>query len=120
MITMKDFMEVVDYRVTDCTRYCWECFGTDAHSMDFWDGDHKGKSVHVVFSTKDKTVFQMEAYDFAIDKAIRWTNPDYTALYIEESTRRKCDPDQAYDDTKFIDLAQEEFLKTAYAIVQGK
>ena len=120
MITMKDFMEVVDYRVTECSKYFWDCFGPDAHSMDFWDGDYSGKSAHVVFSTRDKTVYQMEAYDFAIDKAIRWTNPEYSEQYLEESIRKDCDPNQAYDDTVFIDLEKEEFLKTAYAMLQGK
>lgn len=120
MITMKDFMEVVDYRITDCTKYFWECFGSNAHSLDFWDGSHTGKSAHVIFDTESKTIFQMEVYDFAVDKAVRWTNPDYKELYFKEANSRDCDPIQAYDDVNFVDLDEEEFLKTAYATLQGK
>jgi hypothetical protein len=120
VITMKDFMEVADYHVTECSKYYWDCFGPNAHTMDHWDGSHTGKSFHVVFDTKDNTVFQMEAYNFATDKAYRWSNPDYTAEHKAEAISRNVDADQAYDDVKFVDMDKEQFLAVAFAIAHGE
>ena len=39
MITLKEWMELVDYRITEGSDYCWSCYGPDAYSLDSWNGD---------------------------------------------------------------------------------
>ena len=41
MITLKDFMEVVDYRVTEGSEFTWTCFGPAAYTLSAWNGDHR-------------------------------------------------------------------------------
>jgi macrodomain Ter protein organizer (MatP/YcbG family) len=48
-------------------------------------------------------------------------NPDYKNAFYKEAKKRKVDPEQAWDDVKFIDLEMEEdFLEKATAIFSGE
>ena len=39
MITLKEWMELVDYRVTEGSDYGWNCYGPNVHMLDSWNGD---------------------------------------------------------------------------------
>jgi hypothetical protein len=34
MISLKEWMELVDYRITEGSDYGWNCYGHDAHMLD--------------------------------------------------------------------------------------
>lgn len=104
MITLKDWMEAVDYRITEGSDYCWGCFGHNAYSLDSWDGDHEGVSASIVFSRETQEVFEATVYDYARDRAYRLINPLYKQSHLDESNSRGADPEQAWDDVKFVDL----------------
>lgn len=123
MITIKDFMEVVDYRITEGSEFCWQCFGSDAYHMSSWNGKYEdgGYSIGMVFDTKTHIVYECEAHDYTNQRSYRWTNPDYVAARKEEAKTRNVDLNQAYDEIKFQDLDEEEdMLKKATAIVRGE
>lgn len=118
VITLKDFMQTVDYRITEGSDYCWECFGSNAYRLDSWNGDQDGHSVSVVFDTRTQVVYQMSAYDYTNQRAYRWTNPDWRDVHDEESEHRGVDANQAWDDVNYVDLdVEEDFLEKAQAIV---
>jgi hypothetical protein len=54
MITMKEWMELVDYKITEGSDYTWSCYGPNAYTLDSWNGVHGagGYSFSIVFSTK--------------------------------------------------------------------
>lgn len=56
MITLKEFMELVDYRITEGSDYMWSCYGPNAHRLDSWNGDHDGHSVSIIFDTQSQNV----------------------------------------------------------------
>lgn len=122
MITLKDFMEVVDYRITEGSDYQWQCFGPNAYCLDSWNGDQQGHTVSIIFDNKDQTVYQVMAYDYANDRAYRMTNPDFKADFDAECAERDI-IDQAWelDDgtpVNYVDLeVEEDFLEKARAIV---
>jgi len=123
MITIKDFMETVNYKITEGSDYGWSCFGPNAHCLDSWNGLYEdgGYTVTCVFDTKDQTVYEMEAYDYRRERAYRWQNPDYIQTYKEEAEAKGCDGDQAWDDVKFVDLEMpEDMLEKARAIIAGE
>lgn len=125
MITLKEFFEVAEYRITEGSEYGWQCFGHDAYSLDSWNGDQNGHTLTVVFDRKTQVVYQVEAFDYANERAYRIINPDYRQAFDDECKRREI-VDQAWerDDgtpVKFTDLdVVDDWLEKASAIVAGE
>lgn len=125
MITLKDFMETVDYRITEGNAYGWQCFGPNAYSLDSWNGDQDGHTVNIIFDTKDQTVYQAMVYDYARNRAYRMTNPDFKEAFDTECQNRDI-LDMAWEDDegnpiKYVDLeVEEDFIEKACSIVNGE
>ena len=114
--------EAMSHRITSGSEYNWQCF-PDARFLDY---ESDFAHVSILYSTVDQTVYQAEisvkreAWD-EDKKPYRWINPEYKNAFYKESKKRKVDPDQAWDDVKFIDLEMEEdFLEKATAIFNGE
>lgn len=121
MITIKDFMETVDYRVTEGSNYCWSCFGPNAYILDSWNGEQNGHSVSITFDTKTHEVYMAEAYDYKNDRAYRLINPSYKAKHDAEANMREVDSKQAWDEVDYVDLEVDaDWLEKARAIVAGE
>lgn len=127
MITIKDFMEVVNYRITEGSEYQWQSFGPNAYRLDSWTGylEDKGKeyTLGIIFDTQTQIVYQFEAHDYYNERSYRWTHPDYKDAFIQEQSQKleKDYVDVAYDNVKFVDLdVREDMLNKAQAIVSGK
>jgi hypothetical protein len=121
MITLKDFMETVDYRITEGSDYCWQCYGHNAHMLDSWNGDQDGHSLTVIFDTKTQTVYEAQAHDYVRQRAYRLVNPDFKAAHDREANQRDVNLNQAWDDVDYIDLETvEDFLEKAQAIVANE
>lgn len=124
MITLKDFMEIVDYRITEGSDYQWQCFGHNAYRLDSWNGEQDGHTVSVLFDTQTQEVYQVEAFDYANERAYRMTNPDYKEDFDAECKDRDVlDCAWEQDDgtpIKYVDLdVREDFIEKARAIVNG-
>jgi uncharacterized UBP type Zn finger protein len=120
MITIKDFMETVDYRITEGSDFGWQCFGPNSHCIDCWNGNHEGFSIGIVFDTKNTTVYKFEAHDYAKENSYRWVHPDWREIYNNEAKNKNVDNSQAYDDVKYIDIdLSEDILEKARLIVMG-
>ena len=88
MITLKEWMELVDYRITEGSDYCWDCYGPDAHALDSWNGDQSGHSFCVIFDTKTQVVYEVQAHDYVHNRAYRLINPDFKNQHTDESIER--------------------------------
>lgn len=121
MITVKEFMEVVDYRITEGSDYGWDCFGPHAYTLSSWNGEHDGHSLSITFDTQHQTVYQVEAFDYQNNRAYRLMHSDCVEDYQNEADMRQVDPDEAWDGVKFVDLeTEEDWLNKAQAIVIGE
>jgi len=109
MITLKQFMEIVSYRISEGSE--WYGFAPGAYSLDYWNGDQDGHSLAIVFNTTDQTVYTVQACDYKNNRAYRFTHPDY----------RKDLDKEAWDDVSWCDLdVEEDWLEKAQAIVDGR
>ena len=109
MITLKQFMETVNYRITEGSE--WYGFAPGAYSLDYWNGNQDGHSLCVIFNTSDQTVFSVQACDFKNNRAYRYTHPDH----------RKDLDQEAWDNINWTDLEDEaDWLEKANAIVAGR
>jgi len=122
MISIKDFMECVQYKITSGDEYCWQCYGPNARSMDYWNDKHDGGiTVCMVYDTKTQMVYQMEAWDYTKNREYRWVHPDYREAIEAEAKRRGVDHAESIDGNKFIDLeVPEDVLEKATAMVNGE
>ncbi len=120
MITLKQWMETVDYRITEGSQFCWNCFGDNAYTLDSWDGNQDGATLTITFDTQTQEVYEVQAHDYRNERSYRMINPDYAKVFDDEMKRRNID-DFAWDEVKFTDLeTDEDWLEKARAIFLGK
>jgi hypothetical protein len=120
MLTVKEWMELVDYRITEGSTYGWRCFGDDVYQLDSWNGDQEGHSFTITFDTKTQEVYQVEAHDFRNGRAYRMINPNYAPQHMMEVASRGVD-DVAWEDVAYVDLeCDDDFMQKALAIAAGE
>lgn len=123
MITLKQWMEVVNYRITEGSEWYSQAFGHNAHCLSAWNGVHGtgGWSLNIVFDTETQLVYQVEACDYTNDRAYRMINPLYKEAHDREAKNIEyANANQAWDDVDYTDLeVDEDWLDKATAIVDG-
>jgi hypothetical protein len=121
MITLKEWMEVVGYRITEGSDFQWGCFGQNAYSLDSWNGEIDGHSFTIIFDTKTQEVYEVQAHDYVHERAYRMINPAYADRYRNESKNRSALENQAWDDVEYIDLeTDDDWIQKAIAIEAGE
>ena len=118
MITIKDFMELINYRITEGSDFCWDCYGPNAYRLDSWNGDQNGHTVSILFDTNDQTVYETSVYDYRNDRAYRMIHPDYKDDHDTEAEGRNVNGNEAWEGVNYVDLeTEEDFLEKATAII---
>ena len=119
MITLKDYLEVIDYRITEGSDFTWDSFGSQAYSLSAWNGEQDGWSFNCVFDLKDQTVYMVEACDYKRQRAYRLINPEYRDCYIATGAMIAGNlRDQAWDDINFTDLEDDDdWIQKSLAII---
>jgi hypothetical protein len=121
MITLKQWLETVDYRITEGSEYMWVCYGHNAYSLSSWDGDYDGSSFNIIFNTKTQEIYEVQAHDYRNNRAYRLINPLYRDSYDKEALGRGEIANQAWDDVNYVDLeTDEDWLDKANAIFNGE
>ena len=109
MITLKEWMEVSNYRITEGSDYY--AYG-GAYALSSWNSEQDGYSLEIIFDQKTQVVYEVQACDYKHNRAYRLINE----LHKEE--RRD---NEAWDDTKWVDLeADDDWIQKALAIVAGE
>ena len=121
MITLKEWMEIVNYRVTEGSAYGWQCYGHDAYMLDSWNGEQDGYSFTIIFDTKTQVVYEVQAHDYVHNRAYRMINEDFRKKNKKEARRRAVNKDQAWDDVRYVDLdIDDDFIQKCLAIRAGE
>jgi hypothetical protein len=123
MITMKEWMELVDYKITEGSDYMWQCYGPNAYCLDSWNGVHGkgGYSFSIVFSTKTQKVYEVSMCDYTNDRAYRMINPSKIEKHRKEANFKSVLANQAWDFVDYVDLeVVDDFIQKALAIRAGE
>jgi hypothetical protein len=121
MITLKEWMEIVDYRITEGSDYCWHCYGNDVHMLDSWNGEQDGFSFTVIFDTKTQVVYEVQAHDYVHNRAYRMINPDFQKKNKKEAKKRDIDKNNAWDDVDYVDIeVDDDFFQKCLSIKAGE
>ncbi len=121
MITLKQWMEIVNYRITEGSEYGWNCYGHKAYMLDSWNGEQNGHSFTIIFDTETQMVYEVQAHDYVHNRAYRMIN-----LLYKEAQKAKVQEmggfaDMAWDDVNYTDLeVDEDWLEKATAIYDGE
>lgn len=116
-MTLKDYFELVEYKIGEGSNYMWRCFGDNAYCLS--SSVLEQYEVAVIYDTEDQTVFVLEAHDFINNRSYRIFNEKFKDAYFDECKIRGIE-DAAYDDVKYIDLdLYEDFAEKANAIIHG-
>lgn len=111
-----------NHKIVSGSEYQWQCF-PDARFLDY-ESDYA--HVTVLYSTVTQEIYQADASVkrdmWSEDSApYRWTNPLFNEAYLTEAKERNIDPDEAWDDVKWISLdVEEDFLEKATAMFNGE
>lgn len=120
MLNLKDWMEVVEYRITEGSEYCWKCYGYNVYQLDSWNGEQEGHSFTIIFDTKTQEVYEVQAHDYRNNRAYRLINPNFATQQMKESSDRNISGNEAWDEVDYIDLeTEEDWVEKARAIAAG-
>ena len=120
---MKEWMELVDYKITEGSDYGWQCYGPNAYCLDSWNGVHGvgGYSFSIVFSTKTQKVYEVSMCDYTNDRAYRMIAENKREKHRKEAEHKSVLANQAWDDVDYVDLdVVSDFMEKAIAIQSGK
>lgn len=107
MITLKEWVELVDYKITEGSEFY--NYAPNMFTLTSWNGNQDGYSTNIVFDVIDQTVYAVEMCDYKNNRAYR--------LKLPEMALDK----KAWDGVNFIDLeTDEDFLAKARAIIAGE
>jgi len=121
MLTLKEWMEIADYKITEGCDYGWQCYGPNAYQLDSWNGEQDGHSFCIIFDTRDQTVYEVQAHDYVHQRAYRMVNPDFQKKIKKEARKREIDNDQAWDDVNYTDLeVDDDFIQKCLSIKAGE
>jgi hypothetical protein len=123
MITMKEWMELVDYKITEGSEYGWSCYGPNAYSLDSWNGVHGrgGYSFSIVFSTKTQKVYEVSVCDYTNDRAYRMIAKNKQDKHRQEAEDRNVNLNEAWDECDYVDLdVVDDFIQKCLAIRAGE
>ena len=111
MITMQEWMELVDYKITEGSDYFATVKDAEVslYSMSSWDGKQDGASFFISFDTKTQKVYSVEVCDYKNNRAYRMKD---SALDVDN---------EAWDGVDFVDLeSDDDFIQKAIAIKNGE
>jgi len=123
MITMKEWMELVDYKITEGSDYGWQCYGPNSYMLSSWNGIHGegGYSFNIVFSTKSQKVYEVEVCDYTNDRAYRMINPKFKEKHRKEAEMRNVNLNEAWDCVDYVDLeVLDDFIQKSFSIKAGE
>jgi hypothetical protein len=120
---MKEWMELVDYKITEGSDYGWQCYGPNAYCLDSWNGVHGagGYSFSIVFSTKTQKVYEVSVCDYTNDRAYRMIAENKRKKHKEEAFLRNVNLNEAWDDVDYTELeVVDDFIQKCLAIKAGE
>lgn len=122
MITIKDYLDAIDYKITGGSEYTWQCFGPNARYLDCADNEGLGTySITAIFDCIDQTVYSVELWDYVNDREYRWINPMFVGAHMKDCSTHNVDCYESCDGRNFIDLdVSSDMLEKISKIVAGE
>ena len=117
-MTLHDFFNLFDYKVTEGSEFYWNCFGPNCRFIELKNNEIGGS---VVFSKLNQEIFQAEVYDEANNVAYRWMPSTAREKYFAECEDRNVPKMEAWDGCDFVDVETvNQFSDVVKSLIQGE
>ena len=118
MITLKEYLDLIDYKITGGTEYAWHSFGENARFLDCdLNSNASNAETSIIFDSRNQTVYMAELYDYVNDVAYRLINPEYIDAYKKEAEEKNSDIVFVFDDVRWVDCVdKEEFADKLFVV----
>lgn len=106
------FIDVIDCagaRIAGASDYQWECYGPNAHILDFADVDNNVYS-NCIYDKKTYEVYEIVVEVPKHPQVYRWINENYRKAYFAEVESRGIDSQIAWDDVNYINVDTEGLI----------
>lgn len=90
-ITLKDFVEAVNFKIQDSGVFGWDCYGEKNLMLDVFDKNGSGT---VVYNTVNFTVYELRYCDYKKELAYKWINPKFVKKHDDEMKKRGFESDR--------------------------
>lgn len=120
MLSLKDYLECVEYHIGETAKYLWNCYGENAYIVDNWTQENKlpSNTITVIYDFCTKLIYEINAWDEINKRQYRWIHPVYIAEFKKECESRRINWKNSIDNWDFIDLESEhDIMEKARAIV---
>ena len=121
MISLKDFIEAIEYKITEGSEYHWGCYGDNARYLDSHGPTlNEDYSISAIFDTLTQQVYSIEVWDYVNDREYRWIDKAYIKDHMKACAKHEVDLYESMDGRNYIDLdVAEDILEKANALVNG-
>ena len=129
MLNMREWMDLVDYKINEGSKFGWSCYGPNSYTLDSWDGKYGvggpngdgGYSFSIIFSTKSQKVYEVTVCDYTNNRAYRMIAENKRNKHRKEAEDRAVNLNQAWDDVDYTDLeVDDDFIQKCLAIKDGE
>lgn len=117
MITLRKFIETINFKINECINYGWNCYGPCAMILDC---EKQTGIASVVFDLKNQIVYEITCCDYNKNEAYKWISPKYKKRHDEEMKKRKIIEDQAWDSVIYKQVGSGEILELVRKIARKK
>lgn len=104
---LEQFIKIANYHIVGGDKFLWDCYGTNARFLDFYDDDDLHFSV--IFDVETQRVYQVRVGNGTYDYVL--FDPEYKSAYFAEAKARSV----CLNATE-LELV-EDFMKKAAAII---
>lgn len=118
MLTLKEWMELVDYKINEGWEHQWQCYGHQAQGLDSTCDEY---SSTIIFDRETQIVYEVQMHDYRNDRAYRMINPDFEQAHRNEADSKSVNHKQAWDSVDFVDLeVDDDFIQKCLSIKAGE
>lgn len=110
---LSDIMDAAQFKVQGGSNYLWNCYGKNAHFMDFGLTENSAANVSCVFDTENQEVYEVTV-STEEGKMYRWINPKYFDVWKAECVSRKIEEELDYID---VDV-EDDILDKAFEVIE--
>lgn len=109
-MTLMEIIQQCGARVCEGADYQWECYGPNAHILEF--ADVTGEPYcSIVFDKKNYVVYEVEVFVPGQEQVFKWIDSEFESAHNKEAKKRNVDMSVAYDDVKFTMVDKETILQ---------
>lgn len=113
LLTLKDFFNSVDYKITGGGEFGWDCYGKNIFCLDS-ERQKKSRytfSTGVIFNSKTSTVYEMNSWDYKKKIIYRWVHPRYYKKFLTENRKRGINPFKDEEGYKIEEVSATKILR---------